>query len=937
MPVRLSALRPRDFLVLEFELVNLRVEEGPGGVGRLAREQAGDAFVSVHFPPQHVAEEVNAANAGKILAGAHLSGTSRLVFRVPEGVKDMPCTLDALLDWEHLEPALAPTALPRAVRLEDLPAERPRPAAPGLTETAIEGVCGLVLSPDAAARWSHTPLPSANPEAVALWHTSLGVKDEGSDPVTRPDVRAIWERQDPQAVALETSLSSGDRRNLVEQTANYDVRLPSPVTAKQLRMTSLGAWLDLFGRWEGEPPLPLESWLHRSTMGRDQAVTVVEPGFLCPFGHRAAKVTSTRRRFLPHAPGAPEAVAVLVKETFIVVMEQERSYDGLTDKEKHAIPFRHVSILTKTSPPIMAHIWEGHPFWPQKLVDFKYVQFGLAAQDWDLSWSGFVAPLMFVPKGAIGNFPEVRNRFTEVPSWSLKCNGQLVAYASSVDQASPDKGLAELGRVAFATEEMWLTAEDTSLPFVPRMSKARVHIRALDHLKGNQNPVTVTYNKVYVKSGFGPANVAQVVLDVDGMTPLDLLTDRAGGVGVPRFSIDAVSREYGPMGAARDANNNAEPDKLARGQLPDYLDKVLGNSRILGVIPLRSLIPKGADSLQQVPTILSTSLPGGVLESTLRWEVQLRPDVKNNKPAFLRLSAVVKGGTGASSYLVKGSLQNFRLELLPKIQVLSVLFSSITFEQGTSSETKTNFSAIVDSDANAVEFHGPLEFLQRFQEILGKSLAGGPRIDVAPQGVRVSYGLGVPNLDVGIMSLHGIAVSAALELPFGADIGARFRFAFCERHQPFLVTVALFGGGGFVAIELTPDGIALLEAALEFGGAIVLDLGVASGAVLVMAGIYFHLDPNVGVELTGYYRVGGALEVLSLIRLSIEFYLGLTWNNATSKASGTARVVVEVEVAVFSDTVTLEVRREFSGSPNDPLFEDLVSPDDWKQYQAAFV
>jgi hypothetical protein len=46
------------------------------------------------------------------------------------------------------------------------------------------------------------------------------------------------------------------------------------------------------------------------------------------------------------------------------------------------------------------------------------------------------------------------------------------------------------------------------------------------------------------------------------------------------------------------------------------------------------------------------------------------------------------------------------------------------------------------------------------------------------------------------------------------------------------------------------------EAALEFDAAVVIDFGVASGAVETKAGIYFHwLEPKPGegsVELAGY-------------------------------------------------------------------------------------
>ena len=68
-----------------------------------------------------------------------------------------------------------------------------------------------------------------------------------------------------------------------------------------------------------------------------------------------------------------------------------------------------------------------------------------------------------------------------------------------------------------------------------------------------------------------------------------------------------------------------------------------------------------------------------------------------------------------------------------------------------------------------------------------------------------------------------------------------------------------------------------LEAAFEFGAAIAIDFGVASGGVHVMAGIYFKMEPG-KASLTGYFRLGGYVDVLGLISASIELYMDLTYD-----------------------------------------------------------
>ena len=100
------------------------------------------------------------------------------------------------------------------------------------------------------------------------------------------------------------------------------------------------------------------------------------------------------------------------------------------------------------------------------------------------------------------------------------------------------------------------------------------------------------------------------------------------------------------------------------------------------------------------------------------------------------------------------------------------------------------------------------------------------------------------------------------------------RFNFAERNRPFTLTVMCFGGGGSVALTLGLDGFELFEMTLEFGAKLALDIGVASGSISAMAGIYLAIgDTNGdriddGARLTGYLRLNGELDILGIIRLA---------------------------------------------------------------------
>ena len=94
-----------------------------------------------------------------------------------------------------------------------------------------------------------------------------------------------------------------------------------------------------------------------------------------------------------------------------------------------------------------------------------------------------------------------------------------------------------------------------------------------------------------------------------------------------------------------------------------------------------------------------------------------------------------------------------------------------------------------------------------------------------------------------------------------------------------------------------------------------------------MAGIYFSLQRKEGSTelaaiLSGYLRLGGSLNVLGLVSISVEFNLSFTYDSVRDKAYGRATLTVAVHVLLFSASVELTVERAFGGS-NDPHFIDF--------------
>ena len=259
--------------MLRFGFVNLA--PSTDDPARLVRTRPGadiDAFVVVAFPPQHVQERAfDESAAGKEpLVPAPIPAAaaypSRLAFRLPAEQTELPLTLEALLDWDTWEPSVAANALPPAPTAEQL-AGRPQPAAPAVTETAIELPYRLVLSPLAGARWVHRTDAAGIDGRVELWHTRLA--GAAADGTVSPDgalqpVRAIWSpdldasslwlRRSALGDALQ-SLDEGQRRQIVRLSSNFAIPVrggtygPEPARTRRLLLSALGGWLDVHGRW----------------------------------------------------------------------------------------------------------------------------------------------------------------------------------------------------------------------------------------------------------------------------------------------------------------------------------------------------------------------------------------------------------------------------------------------------------------------------------------------------------------------------------------------------------------------------------------------------------------------------------------------------------------------------------------------------------------
>lgn len=977
-----DVLRADDLLVLRLDFYNLRVQSGPSGK-QVTPDGVGDSFIVVHFPPQHVAERafMEDDSSDPLLPppiAARLAGASRLVFHLNPTLLPLDFSLEKILE------ALSQSAPLVSDRITQPPGTPPvgwpgRFGGDRSQFSAIEAPWRLILSPHPDGRWSHSPQPVTDGAKTELWHTRLGVRpssgpgvDETSvtnrtaRAVFSPDQMASGHPSETDFSPFRNSLRRYDRHNIVRATADRKLAGNAPIAIERLMLTSLGSWLQVHGEWDLEG-INLVKWRHRATMGRDQFVKVVEKGFLFPLGHRAVQVRITERKLaMGTSQGDLEGkpVAYLRQRFFVLVREPVKRYSH------REFPFRVIEFKTLRSPNLVGPtpaesilLAESPPppppnppskitaFWPryEEGGATKDVWFLLEGTDWDGKTIRFAAPQLFVPASAdpgadiddlVAAYNGAPSIFTPIPDShdrrNLPTGGQKIAFAPSMKP----------GDTTLETDTLILAALNaTGEPhFLPAMRGARASNTALRQISRGSGASLIRFDPGYLAappSAFG--NAAEVFARIDSPAGVKFPVEKTGGLVAPDLTPQGISRTFGPAGdVAAFAAGSFNPGVIFK------------DIKILGGIPLDKvfkLIPFSWPSQagETVPG-LTTVLTGNVIQTRYVWtagrdQLQAQPIFEPQAGANFQLESIIDTPLDGTSprFKVTGQLERFEIILPPPLPpapgeeksepLIGARFDSVRFSAGTNE--KIDVSVKFDD----IIFKGPLTFVNEIRKYIPlDGFVDPPYVDVNAEGVSAGFTLGIPTIGLGIFVLQDISLSAGFFLPFIGG-AAGLRFAFCERDHPFLLTVSLFGGGGFFGLDLSAEKVINVEASLEFGAAIAINLGVAAGKASITAGVYYQKS-GTGFNITAFFRAAGSLSVLGIISVSIELYVGLSFESDKNKPHGgylygTASVRVKIKIVFFSISVSVSIEREFAGS--DPTFSAMLTAGDWGEYCNAFA
>ena len=608
-PVDVRLLRTEDLVDLRLEAPGCTLEPTDAGAELVA---GPSAFVVVHFPPQHIGEEVWQGGAPPPAPpkpdrpSSHIAaGPSRLVYELPEGSR-ISYTLEALLE-----------ALPGLVLRVSSNATPAGEASgggvekPGELETAIEAPYHLIISPSTQGAFNHGSAPLGPPNRAELWRTHLTVRrDDGTladnNDVDDKDaakriVRALWNRDKEQdAPEFLQSLTVFDRHAIVAQTHGGDPKnAATPLLVGDLALSSLGAWFSWRQSWE--IPADIVDYRHQAFMGRDGYVRVAYPGFLFPFGHRCFLVQVTERD-IKHRD---TPVAYLWQRWFIILRQPTRSYPP----EDRDNPFRQITLSPLVTPDLDKLPDDHEPFVPTRNgVPFPFT---LTTVDRGGGTKTWAAPLVFVQARQEGQETFLISPEKASPRYfpvrQIQGRGQMLAVAAPVKAGDTS---VEVGHLVFDGE-----MDRDAVTARPFLSEARAIVPSMRHLAPQAPAVDLVFAKPYLAHGLpsrgpddkpvpGAPNAGELILALKSApAAVDFTSgsDRAGGFMAPNLSVQGISRALGAIG---ESGNGPSPFDAGTFDPASFLAGAL--PKLFGLFSLLDLLK--AAGLEEAPAFVSDAV-----------------------------------------------------------------------------------------------------------------------------------------------------------------------------------------------------------------------------------------------------------------------------------------------------------------------------------------
>ncbi len=1008
--------RPADHVVLGLHAPGYRLDTRPAP--RLVAESP-DAHLVVTFPPQHIAEEVSklgeSAMSGNVRQ-ARLAGSTRVAFTAPAEIDLTSAGLLAALNGASVDPDEQRSAIELPWGLIVAPRAGPdgrpvitrHPVRPvdsdgttGLWRTRLgtaAGDGGLQIKGLRAGRSDPFPLPlskanrvnisgqSSPAHASRLELSSLGgsLTASGKWRTLEWDHHAVCGRDQRVRTATKGMLYPLGHRAVFVETTQRSASEPVAVLRKTrtLFVTEAVRNLDdLAGSRDTALkrafPFSEVELVRLEFPNLDDAVWQTAPRPTAEIAHLQDSLDRIRfeANALFDAIFGPDALLAGVPHVEDLAAGLDDNPNEPLDPDDPKGPTRSSAArawlafdaTAKTLQQTIDLLRNEH-FDTEQIETFFVPTFGGATVAFPVRCREavrdvhFDLPLLFVAELELSD--DVRQRFNSLsdPTVLVKLHDSYTRMRAGVVDLpgvqinlSPTGGAAAPGDVQEVYRLNIVGNARESGGFLPSLGRtgeagswaAEIALLTMRTLLGRDPRVQINFDEAYLSGADSdiPLRIlGEVAPGVEGLKPLDIdftaNTDRSGGLAAPKYVADGISRVKGLVNVA--GAQSLDPMKL------------FSEGASLFGFDLRDLIK----DIKEAPEVVTILTEGAPPEVRMTWkDIDLAESAKGFIPLFDNDPEHPERPTSRLTLTVVSSptlneatctLTNFKLAMPPGSNtIIELSFGKVEFRQ------RTGQPPTLELEGIGAEFVGKLALLQTLQEKVGLGKLA-PQVKPSPTNIVARYAIPVPDVKAFSFVMSNLTFSAALTVPYGKE-PVSVALGFASRERPFTLTVLMFGGGGYLDLELVHTGLRRLEVSLQFGAAIAIGFGLGSAEVHAFGGIRYAMVGHT-VSLTGFIHIGGSVQLLGLVAISVELQVELAYQFDTNALVGRAKVVIEIDITLYSDSIELDsgewviaggnTSEPLPPSPPSPpgpvLFAAPPKPDEaalqaWRSYRGAFA
>jgi hypothetical protein len=313
-------------------------------------------------------------------------------------------------------------------------------------------------------------------------------------------------------------------------------------------------------------------------------------------------------------------------------------------------------------------------------------------------------------------------------------------------------------------------------------------------------------------------------------------------------AVEAVVKDEGDVVSALKSVTAAITrisQALLKGQIAKLIDVNAPRKEIESLI--RDLIPHKATLAYSLDTQLSP------------FEDIFLPDPeRGDRRLTINTTAVVDllSTNQTPQTTVQGILDPVNIHLFgSSFDVVTLKFKQATFGLSPGSSFKFNI------DIEDIQLGEMVAFLQALQSYLTPSDGNGFYLRPASgvPGIEVGYGLNLGTISLGPVSFINVSLNAGCRLPFDSS-NALFTISLSRPDSPFLISVGIYGGGGYLSLIANGKTIVGFEASFEFGGVAAFSFGPLSGLGMLTTGIFVrNLYGKTSID--GFFFCGGSARI----------------------------------------------------------------------------